>query len=357
MAHLTKILKHGLHALFPNFCVTCQTHIKSNYALCEHCLNDLRLFDLSKHANLLHRPDICDAFPDCHFDHLIACAWYEAPMKLWLKQLKFSDKQYYKIALQQVIYLQLQRAKAVNESWPDEFIIMPLHNKRFIKRGYNQVSQTWQPVLKAMNLVVTEPLVKQKATIAQARLRARAGQYNDAVKIYNRLFKSNYPNIEFELEHINWLAQDENQYQQALRGYHSLMNRYPNSGRFELAYARHLLKQNPANKEALTLLSHYAHSNQYSVEAEFAWLNALQDMPLNKSTEHAYERYFAAYPKSSKGHVQFSDFKKAYKAEREKLADPAYQTWLKGNVELEKRRFVKAEALFNKALKVRPHNR
>ena len=195
---------------------------------------------------------------------------------------------------------------------------------------------------------------EEKATIAQARLRARAGQYNDAVKIYNRLFKSNYPNIEFELEHINWLAQDENQYQQALRGYHSLMKRYPNSGRFELAYARHLLKQNPANKEALTLLSHYAHSNQYSVEAEFTWLNALQDMPLNKSTEHAYERYFAAYPKSSKGHVQFSDFKKAYKSEREKLADPAYQTWLKGNVELEKRRFVKAEALFNKALKGRP---
>jgi ComF family protein len=170
MAHLTKILKHSLHALFPNFCVTCQTHIKSNYALCEHCLNDLRLFDLSKHANLLHRPDICDAFPDCHFDHLIACAWYEAPMKQWLKQLKFSDKQYYKIALQQVIYLQLQHAKAVNEPWPDEFIIMPLHNKRFIKRGYNQVSQTWLPVLKAMNLVVTEPLVKQKATIAQSSL-------------------------------------------------------------------------------------------------------------------------------------------------------------------------------------------
>lgn len=197
---------------------------------------------------------------------------------------------------------------------------------------------------------------QDKEAVQQARLRARAGQYTDAVKIYNRLFKSAYPNIEYELEHINWLAQDPNQYQQALRGYRSLLKRYPNSGRFELAYARHLLKQNPTNKEAIELLSHYAHSNQYGVEAEFAWLAALEDMPLNKQTEREYQRYFAAYPKSSKGQLQFSDFKKAHLAEQKKQADPAYQTWLKGSFELEKRHFDTAEKLFNKALRGRPQD-
>ena len=64
-------------------------------------MDDLALFDLARHPNLLHRPDICDAFPDCHFDHLIACAWYQAPYKQWLILLKFNNQQHYKVALQQ----------------------------------------------------------------------------------------------------------------------------------------------------------------------------------------------------------------------------------------------------------------
>ena len=195
---------------------------------------------------------------------------------------------------------------------------------------------------------------EDKATIQQARLRARAGQYAAAVKIYNTLFKSTYPNIEFELEHINWLAQDSSQYQHALRGYRSLMKRYPNSGRFELAYARHLIKKNPANAQAIDLLSHYAHSNQYGVEAEFAWLSALEDMPLNQQTMRAYARYFEAYPKSSKGQLQFSDFEKKYQAEQRKLADPAYKAWVRGNQALEKKDFSKAQRYFNSALSGRP---
>ncbi|MEI8617491.1 hypothetical protein P4S63_09910 [Pseudoalteromonas sp. B193] len=30
---------------------------------------------------------------------------------------------------------------------PDAFIILPLHKSRFITRGFNQVSQVWQPCL------------------------------------------------------------------------------------------------------------------------------------------------------------------------------------------------------------------
>ncbi|TGV21071.1 tetratricopeptide repeat protein [Pseudoalteromonas sp. MEBiC 03607] len=195
---------------------------------------------------------------------------------------------------------------------------------------------------------------EDKAVIQQARLRARAGQYIEAVKIYNRLFKSTYPSIEFELEHINWLAQDDEQYEYALNGYRSLMSRYPHSGRIELAYARHLLSKNPTNKQGLDLLSHYAHSNFYSVEAESAWLSTLKAMPLDKNTLHAYEQYLDAFPLSSKGKLQFNDFKKDYQAELKKQADPAFKTWQKGSVELEKQNFTKAEALFKRALQGRP---
>ena len=170
MSHLPHALKLGLDALFPNFCISCQNHIQADQALCQYCLDDLNLFDLTRHPNLLHRPDICDAFPDSNFDHLIACAWYQAPFKLWLKQLKFNDQQFFRVALTQVIDKQLQIARQVNVTWPDLFIVLPLHNQRFLARGFNQVSQTWLPVLKSQQCSVSAALFKQKATKAQSQL-------------------------------------------------------------------------------------------------------------------------------------------------------------------------------------------
>ncbi len=170
MSHFSHALKLGLNALFPNFCISCQNHIQANHALCQYCLDDLDLFDLTQHPNLLLRPDICDAFADSQFDHLIACAWYQAPFKHWLKQLKFNDQQFFKVALQQVINRQLQLARQVNSLWPDVFIVLPLHNQRFLTRGFNQVSQTWLPVLKIHKYPVISALYKQKATKAQSQL-------------------------------------------------------------------------------------------------------------------------------------------------------------------------------------------
>ncbi|WP_404342081.1 ComF family protein [Pseudoalteromonas mariniglutinosa] len=159
-----------LNCLFPNFCVACHGLIEAEQGLCQHCLDDLVLFDLIKHHNLLHRPDIVNTFADCRFDHLIACAWYQAPFKHWLKKLKFSDQIHYKKALQQVILKQLTLAHRVNQHWPTEFIIMPLHNQRYLQRGYNQVSQTWLPCLNQLNLPISNALIKNKATQPQSTL-------------------------------------------------------------------------------------------------------------------------------------------------------------------------------------------
>ena len=82
MSRLTHALKLGLDTLFPNFCIGCNSHINPNHALCQLLFARPKLIcDLERHPNLLHRPDICDAFPDCQLDHLIACAWYQAPFE------------------------------------------------------------------------------------------------------------------------------------------------------------------------------------------------------------------------------------------------------------------------------------
>ena len=195
---------------------------------------------------------------------------------------------------------------------------------------------------------------QDRASVQEAKLLARAGQYSAAMAIYDNLFKSTYPSIEYEFEYINWLAQSDNNWQQALRGYRSLTKRYPESSRIELTYAKHLLKQNPQDKDALRILNHYAHSKFLAVEAESAWLSALEEMPINKKTQNAYQDYFLAYPKSSKGKLQYNDFETQLEKELIKQADPAYQAWQKGVVALDNGKYSKANQHFKIALAGRP---
>jgi ComF family protein len=155
--------------LFPSYCVQCQSPIDASLGLCKYCLDDLPLFDLTKNTNLLHRPDIIEMFPNCEFDKLFACAFYQSPFELWLKQLKFNNQIYYKKALQQVIKKQLTQIFLDNASLPDTFVILPLHKSRFLNRGFNQVTQVWQPCL-AEFASLSNALVRNKKTQAQSEL-------------------------------------------------------------------------------------------------------------------------------------------------------------------------------------------
>ncbi|CAM3811104.1 MULTISPECIES: cellulose synthase subunit BcsC-related outer membrane protein [Pseudoalteromonas] len=212
-----------------------------------------------------------------------------------------------------------------------------------------------QPCVAQLTLLA-QSNTEYKEQIQQARLLARAGQYQAATKIYDQLFSPLYSSIEYEFEHINWIATESERWQQALRGYQSLRTRFANVGRFELAYARHILKRKPRDKQALEIFNYYAHSNQYSVEAEFGWLNALADMPIDKKTEQAYQAYLKAFPHSSKGALQYADFQKSLKAELIKQADPAYKKWLQGAAALEKKHYAKANNLLLQALQGRPND-
>lgn len=169
MTSLNRLMSKTLDWFFPSFCTQCQTVIRTNQGMCDCCLNDLPLLDLNKHANLLHRPDVVEFFPDCQFDHLIACAWYRAPFDNWLTQLKFNNQIYYKKTLQQIITQQLKCAKASCDQWPELFIILPLHPERFSKRGYNQVAQTWAECL-ASEVLTFDDLKRHKKTQAQSSL-------------------------------------------------------------------------------------------------------------------------------------------------------------------------------------------
>lgn len=169
MTAFKQCLQHLGDWFFPSFCVQCQCVVNSDYSLCEHCLADLSLLDLREHPNLLYRPDIVELFPDCQFDHLFACAWYRPPFDNWLSQLKFSNQIHYKKALSLIINLQFTSSKQTSETWPELFIILPLHQQRFLKRGFNQVAQCWLPSLENEHVDFIS-LQRSKKTQAQSSL-------------------------------------------------------------------------------------------------------------------------------------------------------------------------------------------
>ena len=169
MTNITGVSQLLSDWLFPNYCLQCHALVHQQQGLCEHCLQDLSLLDLSAGKNLLHRPDILELFPDCQFERLIACAWYRPPFDHWLTQLKFHNQIHYKKALGQIINQQLAVAKQSAKEWPDYFVILPLHRQRFFSRGFNQVDQVWRTCL-ADEVICDDLLVKCKTTSKQTNL-------------------------------------------------------------------------------------------------------------------------------------------------------------------------------------------
>lgn len=193
-----------------------------------------------------------------------------------------------------------------------------------------------------------------KPLVQQAKLLARAGQYVQARQIYNTLFDTAYPELSYELEHLNWYAQDSAQWQQVNKGYLRLIEQYPDVALIEIAYATHLFKRSALDKHATDVFSKYGVTGRFSNQIEDAWLRTLAFMPIESSTEQQYQRYFLVYPFSSKGELQYQDFKKKFSARQALLGDPAYQLWQKGDELLENNKLNAAEPLLLRALKGRP---
>lgn len=91
---------------------------------------------------------------------------------------------------------------------------------------------------------------QKKSQLLQARLLARAGRYDEALKLYDELFKPGLPSPEYELEYWQAVANTPQGHTRALQGIQSLVNRYPQSGNYRLALVRQRLDLNPYDPEA-----------------------------------------------------------------------------------------------------------
>lgn len=165
-----------LDLFFSHTCANCHNETHKETALCPICLQDFPFIPLTQ-PNLLFTPKIADMFELTHCHGLVACGWYEGPLKHWLSKYKFSKRSYYLKAIRQVIQHQLTHFEQTNTFKPDVYLILPLHTRRLVDRGYNQVAQSWAPSLPA-ELICWQALKRVKHTQAQSSLNKRSRKAN-----------------------------------------------------------------------------------------------------------------------------------------------------------------------------------
>ncbi|CAH9058627.1 Putative ribose-phosphate pyrophosphokinase [Pseudoalteromonas holothuriae] len=164
--------------LFSKQCPCCQSALINTQGLCAHCLYDFPLFCVNQ-GNLLFRPDINRIITLKNCDGLFACGWYQGWLQTWLSDYKFHHRTYLKQILKQLIHYQMLQFWQSNYFTPDICFFMPLSQTRYIKRGYNQVAQTWLPSIKPYTHI-SLGLTRIKTTKPQSELSKK--QRKDNVK-------------------------------------------------------------------------------------------------------------------------------------------------------------------------------
>jgi Flp pilus assembly protein TadD len=204
--------------------------------------------------------------------------------------------------------------------------------------------------LARLDLELNQP--QKKAQLLQARLLSRAGRYDEALKLYNELFKPGIPSPEYELEYWQTVANTPQGHAKALQGIQSLVSRYPQSGNYRLALVRQRLDRDPHDPEAYKDLEKLGQDPYARQGASAVWLDQLQRMPVEDRTVALWKRYLATYPDAapiaSEGLI----------AQQELLANPAFRAKQKAQqlLEQDSQDFAAIERELRQALKGFPND-
>jgi len=126
-------------------CELCGGSCQTRTFLCDFCANDLSLFDLhAVQGNLLLWPAINALLPKKMFTQLICVAPYHWPIDLWVRQLKYQGRFELIPLLSSLLFQQwqnsLKQQVASNRCFipPSLLLTVPIHIKKWQKRGFNQ---------------------------------------------------------------------------------------------------------------------------------------------------------------------------------------------------------------------------
>lgn len=171
---LHTMLKASGRLIIPDLCVACENSVDQR-GLCNDCWPTLQLITdnscrqcgyLFEHRSPLDRCGECLRDPP-HFDDAIAAARYSGVMKDMVIALKHADRQ--DIA---PVLANMMAPRMISVLKEADFILpLPLHQKRFLKRRFNQSAELARHVMRIGDIPIdklnTRILIRHKSTAPQ----------------------------------------------------------------------------------------------------------------------------------------------------------------------------------------------
>jgi tetratricopeptide (TPR) repeat protein len=132
--------------------------------------------------------------------------------------------------------------------------------------------------------------------LRQARQLARAGRDDEALKAYDEIFSSGFPDDEHALEYAQVLAGTRNGREAGASSIAQLARKHPDDPRFQVAWATDLSTRRPVARSTLRMLKELSSVASVSRQARSAWRGAVMNMDAGDDAVAALREYIAANP-------------------------------------------------------------
>jgi len=170
---IAKCLRNMCRAAWPPRCIFCGFDVAVECtAICESC-----------YIELPWRMNIAEPLPR-HFEQVVVPLQYAFPIDVAVKTFKFKRKLFYAPAFSQILLDSLPSLS----SDIDAVAPVPLHWRRKMVRGFNQVDELAKPVAKVLGVPLLRTLRRRTATQYQSGLSAAMRRKN-----VSRSFRSTRP--------------------------------------------------------------------------------------------------------------------------------------------------------------------
>lgn len=203
LAGIYKLFQSLIEEFLPTACSLCLKNISEDKFprnICEKCLSKLSIRYISSNLFIMDDP-VTDKFNFKSIDisgkrkqyflnyskgfYIFICTYYDQYFKNMVRNLKFHEGLEFAPVLADLIYLILERAirncsSQYQKTLSFDYIMqMPLHEKRFYERGYNQVELVAKELASLTGKKVLNNLVRIKNTKRQSEMNSKIERLNN----------------------------------------------------------------------------------------------------------------------------------------------------------------------------------